>query len=546
MALGSLPTCLPGLSYPQAKRISHTLSITHPSPTQIEASLCKSSLKHFIHKSWHLVEPSVPLKWNWHHDLIVYELECLARGLNKRLIINIPPGFSKSMFVSVMFNAWVWTFDPSARFLTFSYSKDNTLRDNGRVRDIITSDWYQRTFWSNPSITLSEEDDKGNVKVSKNHTGKVKLASDQNAKVKFVTSSKGWRIASSVEGMATGEHPNYLIIDDAAKAQEAHSESAQDRVTNWFDETVSTRKALDPVIVNVMQRLGLRDLTAHIEKKFPGAWRKLVLPMRFEPANEKEDYYPDERDPRTEPGELLFPEVWTEEMVQEEELSLGPIGSAGQLQQMPVSREGLRFKRSLIEIVPVLPSDCIFTRGWDTADTPEKKAKGDWTCGYKLAYSFQTGKFIICHAIRERSESLSVNELILNTAKSDGKKVHISEGSGSGKAITAARSIWLKGYDYQVMPETEDKIMRAGAFESQLNAGNVQMLEGDWNERSLDEICSFPTGKHDDDVDSIVHAFNRLVELAERHPGSGRLVIPRKNPRDVYGAGYGQAGAGSG
>jgi hypothetical protein len=72
--------------------------------------------------------------------------------------------------------------EPKKRFGTFSYGQHLTIRDNLRVRDIIQSAKFQRLF-------------------------PIKLVEDQNTKTRFNTAEGGWRIASSVDGVGTGEHP---------------------------------------------------------------------------------------------------------------------------------------------------------------------------------------------------------------------------------------------------------------------------------------------------------------------------------------------------
>lgn len=478
-----------------------------PSVDDLRSSLAKSSLKNFIHEAWDLVEPTTKLEWNWHLDEICKALEAVTRGEIKKLILNIPPGLMKSLAL-VFWSAWEWADNPSLRYLTASYSNDNTIRDNRRLRDIVTSEWYQARFGPNGS------------QIPVGGMG-VKLSSDQAAKIRFDTTAKGFRIASSIGGVGTGEHPDRIIIDDPLKASSRSDETDRKACISWADNTLSTRIARNPAIILIMQRLHRDDLSAHFLTK--GGWTHIAFPMRFQiPYQDADGNWqggldcechkrnPDPRDHRTQQGELLWPELWPEEKVRQEEIDLGPFGAAGQLGQKPIPEGGGLFKREWFSFVDVIPTDVDRCRGWDVAESDEKEKKGDWTVGVKLARSRgKDGLWYVEHVIREKKTL--VDDLILQTADSDGRKVKIREGAGSGKAVTKARSILLAGYDYAASPESDSKVERANPFRAQCEMGNVRLLRGPWNEAYLDVLTSFPVGKYDDDVDATSNAFNELV-----------------------------------
>lgn len=483
-----------------------------PDLESFKASLAKDSLPDFFREAWPIVEPTTPLSWNWHLDELCDVLTQVSLGKIKRIIINIPPGFSKSLLVSVMWPAWEWASNPSLRYLTFSYSDANTIRDNRRVRSIVTSDWYKR------------------------HYG-LQLSPDSQGKIRFDTTAQGWRIASSVGGTGTGEHPDRIIVDDALKANDARSEVSLFGVNSWFDDTVSTRVARDPAIININQRLHMSDLTAHLLSK--GGFELVCFPMRFDPLADPKtlDHPPvDPRDRRTDVGELLWPKQWPEEKVRQEEILLGPFGSASQLQQSPVPEGGGLFKRDYFPIVDAAPANARRARGWDTADTEgqldssgQMSAQGNWTVGIRM--SELDGIFYVEDAVRIKEGPGKVNATIFQTSRLDGKNCMIREGSGSGKATIAARTKMLAGWDYGPSPETEDKVTRANPFRAQAEAGNVRMVRGEWNEAYLSVMCSFPVGKYDDDVDASANAFNALV-TSEPGVRSVKVTWGKKSTRN--------------
>jgi len=462
---------------------------------EVDAALAKQDLKDFVKQTWDLVE-DVPLVWNWHIDVICEALEAVTRGDIKRLLINIPPGCMKSYLVSVFWPAWEWATRPELRYLTASYNADLAIRDNLRVRDIVTSEWYQRHF---PG---------------------TRLLQDRNVKVLFHTTAKGFRMASSVGGKATGEHPDRIVIDDALSELQARSDQYLTGCRRWFDRTISTRGVARGVAtVVIMQRLHEEDLAGHILGK--QGWTHICLPMRYETERESEpDWRPDPKDIRSEPGELLWPRLFTEEMVRQLELDLGPYGTAGQLQQRPSPEGGGLFKREWFEYVDAAPIEADRCRGWDTAATA---GGGDYTAGPKLARS-TLGIWYVEDVKLGQWGPAGVDAAMLAAAQEDGKETLVREereGGASGKAQIVARAKLLEGFDYAEELVSGDKTVRAGPFRAQCEAGNVKIVRGPWNERYIAELTAFGPGcAHDDQVDGSSCAFNALMAAKPKRSGA--------------------------
>jgi predicted phage terminase large subunit-like protein len=461
-----------------------------PSLDSINAELARRYLHEFVVQAWPIVEPDRAYADNWHIRTLCDVLASVTRGDIKRLIINVSPGTMKSLLVSVFWPAWEWATQPQLRYLTASYGAHLTTRDNLRLRAIITSQWYQTYF----PLTLQD---------------------DQNQKTRFNTTEGGWRIASSVGGVGTGEHPDRIIIDDPLTAEQARSDIERVSCNTWFDRTISSRGITrDTRVVVVMQRLHENDLSGHLLAR--GGWTHICWPMRYETTRANDpSFRPDPRDPRTVPGELFWPSLFTDAIVRRLELDLGPYGSAGQLQQRPAPEGGGLFKREWFKFVDAEPAGARRARGWDTAGT---EGAGDWTVGVRI--SEYSGRFYVEDVRRERAGPAGVDSLILQTARSDGitcAQREEKEGGASGVAVIAARARLLAGYDYAGVPISGDKITRAKPFRAQCEAGNVSLVRGDWNESYIRELCEFPTGSHDDQVDASSAAFNAvLLEPAPR------------------------------
>lgn len=467
----------------------------------------RQSLYEFLKWSWQFIEPEHTFVENWHLIEMCRVLQDIGTGkdVRPRHIFNIPPGTLKSILVSVVFPAWVWARNPTKKFLTAAYGAHLTTRDNLRVRDIIQSKEFQLMF-------------------------PIKLVEDQNTKTRFNTNKGGWRIATSISGVGTGEHPDFIIIDDPTTAQQALSAPERQSANDWFDKTMSTRgMAYHVVVIVVMQRLHQEDLTGHLLAR--GGVNLIRLPMRYEkctcppledgqtvvpddlrcvPHKADPDWNPYPGDPRTEPGELLFPQLFNEEKVKRIELDLGS-DAAGQLQQRPSPEGGGLFQRGWFKFLDAMPAHIQReTRGWDTAGTP---GAGDYTVGVKIA-EFDVGKFIVADVVRDQWGPGDVDKNIRATAFLDGKSCPVreeKEGGSSGKAVIEARALLLVGFDYRGVQISGNKATRAKPFRAQCEAGNVYLLRAPWNAEYVRELCNFPNGKNDDQLDGSSCSFNSVL-----------------------------------
>ena len=102
----------------------------------------RGGLRKFVRLAWPQVEPA-PFIHGWHLDLICEHLEAVTRGEIDRLVINVPPGCSKSRLTSVLWPAWVWTFEPEHKWMAATFDATLAQRDAMAMRALVKSDWYQ-------------------------------------------------------------------------------------------------------------------------------------------------------------------------------------------------------------------------------------------------------------------------------------------------------------------------------------------------------------------------------------------------------------------
>ncbi len=149
---------------------------------------------------------------NWHHEWIADVLEKVYTGENENLVINVPPGSSKTEMTVVNFVARGLAINPNARFLHLAYSDDLALLNSSKARNIVTSDEYQTLY-------------------------PLKLASDTKAKKRWNVMSDGkiagGLYATSLAGQVTGFRAGHMapgfqgaiLLDDPLKPEDAYSKS---------------------------------------------------------------------------------------------------------------------------------------------------------------------------------------------------------------------------------------------------------------------------------------------------------------------------------
>ncbi|NLI61463.1 MAG: phage terminase large subunit, partial [Clostridiales bacterium] len=247
----------------------------------------------------------------------------------------------------------------------------------------------------------------------------------------------------------------------------------------------------------------------------------LCLPAEFEP-NRKCITQIGWEDPRSSQGELLWPERFGPEEIEAKKKELGSYAYAGQFQQRPAPAGGGLFKREWFEIVDAAPSHIRKVRYWDFASTEEKIGTDpDYTVGCLM--SEKDGIYYIEDIRRDRLSAMGVERLVKQTAMADTRLVPIwieEEPGSSGKIVIDhyARKV-LVGFAFRGNRATGSKIQRADPFAAAAEAGNVKLVQGNWNAEFLDEIETFPLGAHDDQVDAASGAFSKLFRTGELMTG---------------------------
>lgn len=420
-----------------------------------------------------------------HCELLESICERIASGELKRVMIMLPPRHSKSELFSRLFSAYYLKRHPDHFVGINSYSAEL-------------------------AYTLSRASRENYIASG----GKVK---DDVAAVKHWETPEGGGVwAAGVGGSITGKGFHLGIIDDPIKnAEEASSETIREKHKEWYSSTFYTRQEPDAAIVVIQTRWHEDDLTGwllseEIEGEEPEQWHVVSLPAIAEEAPSIPESCTLEPDIRST-GEALCPPRYSEAKLAKMKARIGDYHFGALYQQRPTAKQGLFFHVDKFTIVDAAPAAGTRARGWDQAATLNG---GDWSVGVRMVKADDI--YYIEDVVRGQWDTATRDRTITQTATIDGPSITVIGEKEPGSGGVKAAELFIKmlsGVPVKIEPATEAKAVRAGPFSSQVNAGNVRLVKGDWNKKFIEELRQFPNGKHDDQVDAGSLAFNELATI---------------------------------
>jgi len=491
--------------------------VLNPVEAAIQAELVRRdqeilpySFKAFIREAWGEVEDCA-FADGWHLDAICAHLEACAKREIKDLVINLPPRIGKSSLCAVLFPAWILARNPSETMLFSSYSATLAIRDSVKCRSLVESDWYQQRF---PHVAIRE---------------------DSNLKTAWLTTAKGGRQTTSVGGTVTGMGGSFLISDDPLNASSAESTAEREKVNTWYAETWSNRIAGDPtqaVSIVVMQRLHANDVSQLCIDRM--GYEKLILPMEYE--GDKYVTSIGWSDPRTEQGELLWPNRWDANVIAKQKKKSGEYAWAGQYQQRPAPRGGGVVKQSWLrfwfdpsigypspvqaytnegEVVDCVQTELVLGRYTPTTLSVDAAFKGKDSSDYTVCqvWSKMNNGFFLLDQVRKKLDFVDALKEILVLRDRWNPLPTLIEDKANGSAIISA----LKGEMVGVLPVNPQggKLSRLSAISPLIEGGDVWLPHPEqfpWVNDLIQELCMFPNAPHDDTVDAMSQALTHMRE----------------------------------
>lgn len=492
-----------------------------PPPDQEEIlairELTERSYFEFFCEFWPCVVPDVPLKLNFHIKYICDELQKVAERVFELqpkeydLVINVPPGTSKTNMVSILFQIWCWVRMPTLRFIMVSHTGTLSQTIAEFTRDGIEAPYFQ-LIW-------------GHV---------VTIRPDTDAKKFFRTVAGGFRLSTSVGAKITGNHAHFLIMDDNSDPKGVRSVAEMEATNMFVNKTLSNRKVDKEVSVtiNMQQRLHELDTSGDMleQAKKVDENGNIIKPVKHIclPATDDWPIFPADDVVEFEglrmtiaqwyeyQGGYLDPVRQGPKVLAEQELELGQREYAGQYGQQPRLLEGNLIKNHHLPVVEryQVPQE-VFDIGHKqfVGDTAQKAKQENDFNGILRWVEFDGYLYLLDYLEKRASpsETCRLFGQFIDKDKSWNSLLHI-EPKASGHTVIEHfqnnTDIPTKEFDMirTAGGHEASKIQRVNAIEPFLDAGRVFLINGPWVENFKNKCTGFPNMAHDEPVDCLVMA----------------------------------------
>jgi len=460
----------------------------------------------FVMKVFETVSPGDVFLPNWHIDSMTYATQLVMEGKIKRLITTVPPRHLKSIVFSVALPAFLLGNDPTKGIICVSYSNDLSVKHANDFRAVMNSDWYQRVF---PATKISREKD---------------------TQYETMTTARGFRYATSLNGTLTGRGADLIVLDDPQKPDEALSEAHRNSAAQWFDTTLLSRldSKSEGAVVIVMQRLHEDDLAGRLLEK--GGWHHLKIAA----IAEQDEQIPvgSRRIHNRKAGSVIDASRETVEDLARLKQSMGELFFSAQYQQEPIPLAGNLVKAKWFkeyDIAPTLSYNDILVISFDTA------MKGEQLADFSVAtvWLARGDHSFLLDVWRERVDYPDLRRGALRLREQYPNATTLIEDKGSGTSLIQdlrANNIAVIG----INPEG-DKLTRLARVTALFEAGKVFFPKNaPWLDCLKAELLGFPNVRHDDQVDSVTQALSWILQH-RRNQISIVLPIFVSKPRTFFG-----------
>lgn len=476
-----------------------------PKATKAHAhALYRERFAAFVRKAFAILYPNREFVDNWHISAISYELERVAAGECRRLMINIPPRFLKSLITSVFWPVWLLGHEPGQSILVVSHSLDLSKNLSNLTRQLLAQKEIQAIF---PALA------KGYAK---------------DTETDITLPQGGGRIAASVDSNITGRGGDIIILDDPLDAADAGNEDAVDRVNAYIDAVLSTRlnNPARSAMVLVMQRLALNDPAAHLASQED--WTKLVLPAIC--PGDQEVRLSSVKTYLWRQGESLFPDWLTDDVLNTQRTKMGKAAFSAQYLQKPLPPGGGIIEFESFRFFDKVPP-CIDAR-FLSIDAASGEDSGSFSV--ILRCFIANGRLYISDVYRRRPNFPDLFDLVMRQLSKSEIDHLVVEKASNGYALAQAveQAYVSEGQQaalhklLHAIPPRLSKIQRMQQAMVHVDAGRVLLRrQADWLPAFEAELRAFPGGKHDDQVDALSQAIN-FYARRELHPGYGSGSLP--------------------
>lgn len=439
------------------------------------------------------LEATTP-RWHWRWRWQRYVQERLRRvtlGELDRLIIQVPVRHGKSEMVTVRYVAWRLERDPNLKVILGAYNQTIANRFSRKVRRLIEA------------------------------SDKVALNPERSAVSEWETAQGGGLRSAGVGAGITGFGGDLIVVDDPVKSrEEADSPTFRQKVWDWWNDDLWTRREPGAAVILIMSRWHRRDLAGRIQAEDDqNKWEVISLPA-----------IAGENDPLgREPGEALCPDRYDLEALADIEATTTERTWWSLYQQTPRAGSGAVFSedwwdgQNRFTWKKLQPSVWGRYISLDTAE--EESGEGAYTVGV-VGELWPAYHLDVKHVWRKRLAFPELPDAVEALARQwnfDGKlRGVIVEYKSSGvqvyQTLQSTGPSWLQEIISPWTPGAS-KEMRAEQAAVWCRNGMVRLpLAGpEWLPDFEDELFDFPASAYRDQVD----AFSQLVIFLEHYIEQG-------------------------
>lgn len=412
------------------------------------------------------------------------------RGISTNLVVTVPYRHGKSDIVSRRLPAWFLGRNPDAEVILACHS-DQLAHDLSRK----ARECFHEQSWVFEQALSIESHAVGHWEIA-DHAGSMS--------------------ATGIGGAIVGRGADLLIVDDYLKSRQlAESQLIRDRQWDSFNDDLRTRQAPVHITVICATRWHEDDLVGRALNR---------CDPDHKDYNAKAPVFEELRYPmQAEDGEWLFLQRFPESWYEQQQSNLGTYGWNSLGQQDPQPREGNLLRADMVRFLPdgefdKLTAGARWVRGWDLASKKKERVKADpdYTVGTRA--TIHKGVIYVDDVVKGQWSAVARDKIIEECSLSDGQNtpVYLECVAGYTDAYDYVTRLLAGKAIVRKYTPIVDKVARASQFEAKFELGMVVCRKAEWNADWIRVVNSFPTGAHDDDVDSFVVALNEMIKMDDR------------------------------
>lgn len=427
-----------------------------------------------------------------HHRILLSALERATRQKNARIIVCMPPGSAKSVYISKLFPGWFLAQEPNKSILACSYAKD-LIQGFGRAA---------REF----------------IKLKGKDLG-IKLKPDTKAADEWETTNGGRYFCAGVNAGIAGHRADLAFIDDPIGSDEdARSQTYRDNQWTWFWDDFRPR-ASNPgsSIIIIANRRHENDLVGQLLATEGSDWEVIKMPLVID-TKRQADIDPLGR----KVGDILWPEHFSEITVRDARKSKN---FSGLYQQDPSPEEGDLIKADdLIEYQSIneLPKELRDYVGSDHALT--EREENDSNCLIPAGVDHRGDLWVYPDVFWEQCDTAELVRQMLNvTRRHPGLAQWFAENEHIHKAIGPFLKQQMQETKVYIpitpLVSSKDLVTRSSSIRGMISSRKVHFPAfAKWWHLAKHQMLSFPKGKHDDFIAALSELGRGLNEMAQPMP----------------------------